>query len=91
MSFPQTVYDPIERLGTTLGTEDFYESRFENDANGNPIYAGWSPVVNESTANATWFIKKLYYDGNQAIVRVQMPDDGIKFGYVWDDRASLFS
>lgn len=91
MSFPTTVYSSIERLSNTLGTEDFYEARFDNDVNGNPIYAGWSPIINAGTSEKVWFIKKLHYDANQAVERVQMPDDGVKFSYDWDSRVSLFS
>lgn len=91
MSFPETIFNPIERITNTLGSEDFFESRFENDANGNPIYAGWSPTPDASTSEQIWFIKKIFYDANQAVIRVQMPDDGVKFTYSWDSRATYFS
>ena len=84
------VFSPVERVQNTLGADDFFESRFENDGNDNPIYAAWSPVPNANTADGVWYVKKIIYDG-QAIVRVQLPDEGVKFSYVWDDRASLFS
>jgi hypothetical protein len=91
MSVGESIYSPIERVQNTLGSEDFFEARFENDANGNPIYAGFTPTPNASTAQGIWFIKKIFYDSNQSVVRIQMPDDGVKFSYAWDDRASLFS
>ena len=91
MSVGETVFSGMERIQNTLGSEDFFEARFENDSNGNPIYAGWTPIVNGETDAGIWYIKKIFYDGNQSIIRVQLPDEGVKFSYVWDDRASLFS
>jgi len=91
MSVPNNIFSPSERLQNTLGAEDFFESRFENDANANPIYAAWSPIPNAATADSVWYIKKIYYDANQGIARVQLPDDGVKFSYSFDDRASYFS
>lgn len=91
MSFLSNVYSPIERVQNTLGTEDFFEARFENDANGNPIYAAWTPIVNGDPSLKIWFIKKIHYDSNQSVIRVQMPDDGVTFTYAFDDRATYFS
>lgn len=85
------IYSPIERVQNTLGTEDFFESRFENDANGNPIYAAWTAIVNGDPALRIWFMKKIHYDANQSVIRVQMPDDGVTFTYAWDDRVANFS
>lgn len=68
----------------------YLELRMENDANGNPIYLGYSKFPNASTAAPVWFIVKLTYDGNQSPTRQQLPDNGILFNYVWDDRATYF-
>lgn len=92
MVVPINKFAVIQRVGEqTIGDEDFFESRFENDANGNPIYAAWSPIANANPADRVWFIKKFFYDSNQAIVRVQQPDDGPTFTYAFDNRASYFS
>ena len=91
MSVPNNIFSPIERLQNTLGGEDFFESRFENDSNGNPVYSAWSPIPDADPAEPVWYIKKIFYDDNQSIVRVQLPDDGVGFKYAYDDRASYFS
>ena len=71
---------------------DYYHNRFfENDSNGNPIYAGFSAIPNAVESELVWFVKKIYYDSNQSVLRVQMPDDGVKFAYSWTDRATYFS
>lgn len=69
---------------------NFLELRMENDANGNPIYIGYSKNPNASTADSVWFIVKITYDGNQSPTRQQLPNAGIKFSYVWDSRATYF-
>lgn len=69
----------------------FWEQRMENDGNGNPTYIGYSRKQNAATSAAEWFIVKLTYDGNDAPTRYQLPDNGVKFTYVWDDRATLFT
>jgi hypothetical protein len=69
----------------------FYESRMENDANGNPIYIGYTQVPNSGTDVERWFIVKVTYDANQSPTRYQLPDAGVAFKYAWDDRATLFS
>jgi len=82
----------ILRVGDqTIGADAFYEIRVENDALGNPLYVGYCPTPNGSTASRIWFIIKLYYDGNGFINRVQQPDDGASFTYAYDDRLTYFS
>lgn len=90
MSSPTNVFDPIEIFSQILGLEDLIEGRFENDANGNPIYIGYTPKANGDPAQPIWFIQKIEYDGT-AIVRKRLPDDGISFTYVWNDRTTYFS
>ena len=90
MSFPANIFDPIEQLSAYLDTEDLLEGRFENNGDGNPIYIGYSPTPNADPALAIWYIQKITYDG-QAIIRKQVPDDGVGFFYSWDLRATYFS
>jgi len=68
----------------------FYESRMENDANGNPIYIGYAQEPNLGTAVEKWFIVKVTYDANQSPTRYRLPDSGVGFKYAWDDRATYF-
>lgn len=69
----------------------FYESRMENDANGNPIYIGYAKTPNAGTATFLWFIVKVTYDANQSPTRYQLPDGGVSFTYDWDNRSTYFS
>lgn len=87
---PPNIFDNLEQLSGVLGIEDLLEGRFENDGNDNPIYVGYSPFVNADPSEAVWFIRQIIYEGT-AIVRTRLPDDGIGFIYVWDDRASYFT
>lgn len=92
MSFPQDIFSKIQRVGEqTFGNDDFFEVRVENDANGNPLYVGRSPIINAATSATVWYITKLHYDGNNFLNRVQIPDSGRSFMYAWDSRASYFS
>lgn len=69
----------------------FYEQRMENDANGNPIYIGYTKTPNAGTSASIWFIVKVTYDANQSPTRYQLPDNGVSFDYDWDSRSSFFS
>ncbi len=70
---------------------EFMELRMENDANGNPIYLGYNKTPNAGTATNGWFIVKLTYDANQSPTRQQLPDAGVGFKYIWDNRATYFT
>lgn len=70
---------------------NFIEMRMENDGDGNPIYVGYTNVGNAPTDEPVWFITKYTYDANQSPTRQQMPDSGVQFIYVWDDRATYFA
>ncbi len=91
MSIPSNVFDQINNLASTLGTTDFYEQRLDNDSAGRPMYVGFSPKPNANVDNQIWFIRKLSYDNNNFINRVQIPDNGAGFIYSWTSRASYFS
>lgn len=69
----------------------FFETRLENDASGNPLYVGYTNKVRAATSDSVWFIVKMGYDGNGFLDRKQLPDNGTKFTYSWDDRATYFS
>lgn len=91
MSMPlSSIYSQIEQLSEFIDPEDLLEGRFENNGDNNPIYIGYSPFPNADPAMPVWYIQKITYDG-QAIIRKQQPDDGPKFTYVWNDRATYFS
>lgn len=87
---PQNIFDNLEQFSGVLGIEDLLEGRFENDVNGNPIYVGYSPYVNADPAEPVWFIRQITYSGT-SIIRTRLPDDGLGFIYVWNDRSSYFT
>jgi len=91
MTIPTNVFDQINNLASTLGTNDFYEQRLENDSAGRPLYVGFSATPNASVDSRAWFIRKLSYDNNNFISRVQIPDQGAGFIYSWTQRATYFS
>lgn len=91
MSIPTNVFDQINNLASTLGTNDFYEQRLDNDSAGRPLYVGFSAIPNENVDHTTWFIRKLSYDNNNFISRVQIPDNEAGFIYSWTNRATYFS
>lgn len=92
MSSPPTnVYDDFNLMNDVLPDEALYETRIENDANGQPLYVGLCVTPNGDPALPIWNLKKLYYDGNGFTNRVQLPDDGPFFTYTWDDRSSYFT
>jgi hypothetical protein len=90
MSPNGNIYDPIENFSSILGIQDLLEGRYENDVNDNPIYIGYSPYPNADPALPVWFIMKVEYSG-EAIIRKRLPDDGIAFVYIWNDRSTYFS
>lgn len=68
----------------------FWEKRMQNDANGNPIYIGYTRVAGAGTNEAVWFIVKITYDANQSPTYYALPNSGINFEYIYDDRATYF-
>jgi len=90
MNILNNIFNKSEQFSGILGLEDLLEGRFENDVNDNPIYIGYSPSPNADPGLAVWYIRKIIYVGTN-IVRTQLPDSGIKFAYVWNDRATYFS
>ena len=91
MSVPNNAFTNLLSLSEVLQDEDLYEIRLENNNSGSVLYVGKNITPNAPTSEASWYIKKLSYDGNGFVNRVQLPDDGIGFKYAWDDRASIFS
>lgn len=69
--------------------DQFMEKRYAYTGS-NLEYEAWSKIPNASTAQPIWFIVKYTYTGS-SVTRHQLPDDGVNFDYVWDDRATYFS
>lgn len=85
------VFDSNERLLSFFQIGDLTEMRMENDANGNPLYVGYSPIENADPALNVWMIIKIEYDGNGFTNRKRLPDNGKALIYNWDSRASYFA
>lgn len=90
MNSVPNAFNGVEAFTEILGLEDLLEGRFENDGNDNPIYIGYTIYPNGGTDLPIWYVRKIIYDGTN-IVRTQLPDNGIKFAYIWDDRITYFS
>jgi len=85
------IFTPSMWFDPTIGTENFYEQRIENDANGNPLYVAWTPIANANQADTVWWIRKLSYDSNGFVSRIHLPLSGNKgFNYSWTLRATYF-
>jgi predicted carbohydrate-binding protein with CBM5 and CBM33 domain len=84
-------FSGILALEAVLSSNYMYEKRLINDSNGNLLYVGFNQTANALTASNTWYILKMSYDGNGFLNRVQLPDLGIGFNYIFDDIASYFS
>lgn len=84
-----TVSD-FSQLKAIADFTQFMELRMENDASGNPIYVGYSNDPAAPVGLATWFIVKLTYDANNSPTRQQLPNYGVKFVGIWNDRATYF-
>lgn len=83
------VFGELERMSAILDNEDLLEARFENDANGNVLYIGYSPFPNADPATPNFYILKVEYEAD-AIVRKRLPKDGLGFKYIWNNRADYF-
>jgi hypothetical protein len=69
---------------------DFLEIRYENNAQGDPIYIGYNKTANAGEDELTWFIVQLNYDGNDDLEYQRLPLNGVGFKYSWTDRADYF-
>ena len=78
-------------LKNFISTEVFIEKRMDYDGSNNMIYIGYSRIANASTSAPVWFIAKLAYNGSNKQTRYQLPNNGVNFGYAWDDRTTSFA
>jgi hypothetical protein len=76
-------------LPASFDYEIFMEKRMENDANGNPIYVGWAQP-GTAEGDLEWFIIKITYDANQAVIHSQVANNIPRFKYSWTLRATYF-
>lgn len=92
MSFPtNSISQLIAFGGQTIGIDKPYETRIENNASGDPLFVGWSPIPNADPSEKVWYIQKMHFDLNGFINRVEQPESGTGFKYEWDNRANIFS
>jgi len=73
----------LQTKGITF-KENYYRSKFDWDANGNPIYVGYAPRGLD-TSSAEWIISKIVWDanGNPTDILMSVP------GQIWDNRTSV--
>ena len=91
MSFPMNSFTGFLALTNVLQQQSLLETRIENNVSGQPIYIAYSITPNADTAARVWYILKMSYDGGGFLSRVQKPDNGDGFLYIYDDRATYFS
>ena len=84
------IFTPTIGFSNLLDLGTLYEQRIENDGDGNPLYVAYTIIPNAPVASPVWFIKKIIYVGGFP-VRVQLPDEGIKFAYAYSLRATYFA
>lgn len=63
-----------------------YTTLFDYDVNGNLVYIGIA-TAGRATTEASWFIKKLAYSGNN-LSGIACASGQITFDKVWDNRAT---
>ncbi|PWU06768.1 MAG: hypothetical protein C5B43_01260 [Verrucomicrobia bacterium] len=90
MVFQTNFFSNQLALEAVLQDDDLYEMRLENDSQGRVVYTGQCTIPNGDTSELIWFIKKISYDSNGYIDRIQLPVNGIGFMYSWDQRATYF-
>lgn len=91
MSFPVNIFTNFLALTDVLSADDLYETRLDNNSTGSVLFIGKNITPFASTSANTWYIKKLSYDSNGFVDRVQLPNEGAGFLYNWDNRASYFA
>lgn len=91
MSFPVNAYTQFQALLTAIAMSDLLETRIVNNGSGQPIYIGKNLTPNADPAASTWSLLKITYDGSGYLTRVQLPDNGQGYLYVFNDYASYFS
>ncbi len=84
------IFSNFQAMTEVLNDEDLYEIRTVNNATGQVLYVGKNVMPNAPTSDPTWYVKKLGYDVNGYLNRVQLPVNGLGFLYIWDDVATYF-
>jgi hypothetical protein len=77
-------------LQEVIEDTQLFEKRLENDASGRALYVGISITPSAATDQAIWYIIKLEYDVNNFLSHVQLPNPGVSFTQVWDNRSTYF-
>lgn len=91
MTVPLNVFGLIQSLEAVLSSNYMYEKRLTNDEDGKTLFVGFNITPNAPTSGTGWFVLKFGYDENGFLNRVQLPDNGIGFLYIYDDIESYFS
>ncbi len=93
MSLPNVpnMWTNLLALSEVLDVDDLYETRMENDDDGNILYVGMSMQPRADVDAPIWYIIKLEYDVNGFLNYKQLPVDGPGFTYVWTLRDTYFT
>lgn len=84
------VWSALLALESILGSNSQLEKRMINSASGQILYIGYTNTPSASTSEPIWFIVKLSYDSNGFLNYYQLPNNGVVFGYIWDDYSTYF-
>jgi hypothetical protein len=68
----------------------FMEVRVDYNGGASPVYVGYNQIPNAGEDAPTWYIIKLQYDGSDNFIYQQLPVNGVRFAYIWNDRSSYF-
>jgi hypothetical protein len=91
MSLPTpNVWTQFLAMEPILGNVAQLEKRMINSDTGQVQYIGYCLTPSASTSEAIWFIVKLSYDGNGFLNYYQLPNNGVIFGYIWDNYVEYF-
>ena len=90
MSVPTNIFSNILSMEAVISSTFLYEKRMDYDESNNLIYIGFNVTPDADPDDATWYVLKFEYTGNNT-VRARLPNGGPLFIYSWTDRATYFA
>ncbi len=91
MSLPTpNAFTNLLSLNSIIDSDTQLEKRMVNSVTGQVEYIGYSLMPSANTSLPIWFIVKISYDVNGFLNYYQLPNNGVMFGYIWDNFADYF-